>query len=358
MPTQEDIINALRYASGGADLAVPPPQSPAALPRPVQDAVQGLLSGIGGAVGSAVDAAKVPGQIASMRPETPGMWSEKDQMNEDAANNKLSSWAPQAAMTLAGMGAPAAEAGAAGIFGGRMAQGADLGLLQKAQQLDMKGYPSSEIHFNTGWFKGVDGKWRFEIPDQNAGMQTIGAPNLGGAMDHPELYKNYPNLASRPVVWDKSAGNAGYSSDGTFHLSPNNVDTPTDLRSAMHESQHAVQNLEGFSPGTNPTAMMEPTINEYQKRGYLTPQQADRAKNEWAVPNAEIANLLNTTAHETYMRHAGEVEARNVGDRQPFSNLARQQAPPMSTQDRPSYQQIVTQQKTPPLWQTIQALKK
>ena len=50
-------------------------------------------------------------------------------------------------------------------FAGQKAQTAALGELNNAKQLEADGVDNEQIRQQTGWFKGVDGKWRFEIPD-------------------------------------------------------------------------------------------------------------------------------------------------------------------------------------------------
>lgn len=53
-------------------------------------------------------------------------------------------------------------------FAGEKAQTADLDELNRAKQLEDDGVDNEEIRQQTGWFKGVDGKWRFEISDKDA----------------------------------------------------------------------------------------------------------------------------------------------------------------------------------------------
>lgn len=55
-----------------------------------------------------------------------------------------------------------------GTFGGRLAKTADQAALAKAEEMAAKGAPKDAIWNETGWFQGVDGKWRFEIDDSGA----------------------------------------------------------------------------------------------------------------------------------------------------------------------------------------------
>ena len=99
--------------------------------------------------------------------------------------------------------------GALGTFGGVMARGADLGALKEAEQLAAKGIPAPEIWKKTGWGKGQDGKWRFEIDDSQFSMDPT-KPTMnpdfnfrtagGEVFNHPELAKNYPELMKNMMV--------------------------------------------------------------------------------------------------------------------------------------------------------------
>jgi hypothetical protein len=58
------------------------------------------------------------------------------------------------------------------MFAGPMARTADQEALSRAQQLAQSGSPREQIWNDTGWFQGVDGKWRFEIDDSAARLRT------------------------------------------------------------------------------------------------------------------------------------------------------------------------------------------
>lgn len=71
---------------------------------------------------------------------------------------------------LALKGAGAVAPFALGMFLGPKALGADLSLLRKAEQLEKKGFSPETILVKTGWFKGPDQKWRYEIGDTKAAI--------------------------------------------------------------------------------------------------------------------------------------------------------------------------------------------
>ena len=65
---------------------------------------------------------------------------------------------------------PQVKSGVAPIFGGAGAKTAPLGQLDLAKELDANDFSREQIWESTGWFRGVDGEWRFEIPDDASAM--------------------------------------------------------------------------------------------------------------------------------------------------------------------------------------------
>ena len=62
-----------------------------------------------------------------------------------------------------------------GIFGGVNAKTADLPALGRAEAAELEGKTAEQIWQDTGWFRGADGKWRFEIDDSAAAFKGIEA---------------------------------------------------------------------------------------------------------------------------------------------------------------------------------------
>lgn len=59
------------------------------------------------------------------------------------------------------------------IFAGKLSKGADLKKMAKAQEMvgadaDFMSQASRDAHAQTGWFRGADGEWRYEIDDRPA----------------------------------------------------------------------------------------------------------------------------------------------------------------------------------------------
>ena len=109
-------------------------------------------------------------------------------------------------------------------FAGEKAQTADNMSLENAQRMLAGGIDSEIIRKETGWFKGYDGKWRFEIDDSDAYLVEnpkfenrndgeggyFKVAKLGDVFTHDALYKAYPELKDYTVViQDTETGTEG-----------------------------------------------------------------------------------------------------------------------------------------------------
>lgn len=315
-------------ADPDVDPIVPQQRLPTAPPLAVDDATRALLGGVGNAI---YGISQLPKQI----------------MNSSEELRAGGDYNPAPMMDMAqllyGGGMGAAEKGAAGVFGGRLARNADLSNLDLAQAMDAAGHSPEQIHDATKWFKGNDGQWRFEIPDTGANAAYIrgkpmGEPKtLGDTLHHPLLYEAYPDMKHIPVRWDQAPGNGGHSpftGNESIALSaedPANVTTPTSL----HEAQHAIQWREGFAPGNNVASMQPYAAEALQQHGLL--KRVTPTTYQPLAPPGDVAKLLQNSSYEAYKRHAGEVEARNASHR--FSNA--ETGYPWQTEDVPADKQIV-----------------
>lgn len=229
------------------------------------------------------------------------------------------------AKALMGMGTPFAETNAAGIFGGKLAKTADLSALKRAEELTALGKSPEEVRMSTGWHQGAsDGKWRFEIPDNKSNLNylpdvegdtAIGTvPNL---FNHPELMKAYPQLKDYNMNLTLDKNPRAPNGSGLFAGTTASVNAPnyqTGRSVALHELQHAVQGIEGFSEGATPNFY----ASKVEKS--LGPENFDYDK-------------IQQQAFDAYLRNAGEVEARNVQTRRDYSPLERLTKSPLDTED-------------------------
>lgn len=87
---------------------------------------------------------------------------------------------------------------------GEFAQAADKSALDQAREMEQKGSTAKDIRAETGWFKGKDGKWRFEISDKDMTVLPAEIPNyikLGDLISHEQLFKQYPDMKDMQVYF-------------------------------------------------------------------------------------------------------------------------------------------------------------
>jgi len=254
------------------------------------------------------------------------------------------------------------------MVAGEKAIGADRGALAKAYKKLEKGADKNKVRKETGWLKGAEGSWKFEIDDSKAKIfrgtkktieEFLSAPGgqsktvLSQILDHPELYKAYPEIAKIPIEitvsaipksMRKGAGNSGSFSVAkiagqkltadTIKINAENVDIKTTI---FHEIQHAIQEIEGFAKGgtpeTAPTVDMD-KIRDIRKKkhqlyidpyrimnkkagGWVVQEYEEKALKEWEILTAQEDELLSKQLqpYEAYKRLAGEIEARDTSAR-------------------------------------------
>ena len=231
---------------------------------------------------------------------------------------------------------PPGRATAAGIG----ARTADSAALRRAEALEKSGTDNETIRQETGWYRGMDGQWRFEIDDSGATFSRTGeaqysADNadyarytqlmnrmltgdlteaehaellgldkkngstkkelarridegnatLRDILQHNALFEAYPEIAETKVKFaDMPSGTAG-----SYNRETNTITLDTKLKydandaldALMHEVQHRVQAAEGFASGTNPG---------YWNRG----ENYDRAAEKYRDNRARLLNGLSS----------------------------------------------------------------
>ncbi|MDR1591893.1 MAG: hypothetical protein LBS16_03290, partial [Prevotellaceae bacterium] len=232
------------------------------------------------------------------------------------------------------------------------------------------------IKHATGWERGADGKWRYEIPDitlkKDIRYQALTLKDV--INDENGLFLAYPQLKEIPVrVGGIDYGSAEWNGrEITFnekYYNPENVDSIT--RSLIHEIQHAIQGIEGFSDGTNTKRegrIHNPEMHKkwtdtltairyikdfgfYKGSVYdrmlsdFTKKQVDsvsRMKPENAIKKLQLQadeyeNKANTVdeelGYDRYRRNAGEVEARNASRRMNMTAEERRASLAAETED-------------------------
>ena len=232
-------------------------------------------------------------------------------------------------------------------MGGLKAETADKSALEKAMELEKDGTDSEKIRKETGWFKGYDGKWRFEIDNSELEFKTDIEKNRAAAIElakmkvksaeleekivnntatkaeeneyynldekmieyrkgvklsdvinHPKLFEAYPQLKNVDVYYEISSVNRGvYSSNGNV-IMLNPMNTIDEQKEAIiHEIQHAIQGIENFANGSN--------LEYWKNLGYSDEE-----------------------AMAMYYNTAGEREARDVSARRDYNAEQRKNIRP------------------------------
>jgi len=210
-------------------------------------------------------------------------------------------------------------------YGGEKgAKGAVLDNLDVAWEMEEQGMDDEKIFHATGWYRGVDGMWRWVIDSgamklrvDPATFNSYETP-LSQVIDYPALFAAYPNIAQASFILDQTlpTGFAAAEEDVQVSMSSATLAQPGVKSLLVHEIQHLIQRTEGFSPGTSPQKI--PTILAMEDisigQDFLSDPE-DMSERDFAVLRRRMdrvdrykkdvrGNML------AYLRAAGEVEAR------------------------------------------------
>lgn len=222
----------------------------------------------------------------------------------------------------------ATEGGVRFMFAGENATNANKESLSTAKEMEKGGIDAETIRQKTGWFRGADGKWRWEIDDSGTETDTkwnflrnpdakrynelfekaylydtataedlnelqILDNNLKGVrksplyldeiVKHDKLFEAYPALRDVKVRFEANTGNK----EGSYHPEENEFILRTGLKlepeklknTLIHEIQHAIQEQEGFARGANPGYWDEMIQRGYSRR--KNDGRIERARKEY-----------------------------------------------------------------------------
>ena len=229
--------------------------------------------------------------------------------------------------------------------------------LSVARKMEEKKKDAKAIKMATGWERGADGKWRYEMPDAKIkDTMDVGGGHIvkryeddmlwnGGKLfdviDAPELFKAYPQL--KGVRIDTDAIMNDMPSHGEYDSKTNTITIHADELKYMndilnHEIQHAIQGIEGFATGGSPTTIR----GEVKKRFNEVTKQIKQLRAEGKEDEAKALIEKNRGLYDAYMKNddfnsykslAGEVEARNVQERMNMTPEERRKTLAESTED-------------------------
>lgn len=222
-------------------------------------------------------------------------------------------------------------------FGGIGALNADRNGLSKAIELESRNESEEKILKETGWFRGADHKWRFEIDDSKATVFRNGDAKLssdpeyqkfkqlsmngdffdadyarlsekyagkmkkgimvGDYLDHQDLFDNYPALERIFLKHKKfeNGTNGSYEPDiNTIFLNEDLFDAYKEnqlKKTLLHELQHIIQHSERFARGGSLRTWKDIEIRKNQKKF----QEAENTyKNVFKNGSDEFKNLIRT----------------------------------------------------------------
>jgi hypothetical protein len=258
---------------------------------------------------------------------------------------------------LAFYGGDIMKVGVLKSFAGEKAKTADAYQLSAAQQRLDAGEDAETVRKETGWHRGVDGKWRFEIDDSDAKLNTKWIKNkkwyssskgtkyigdLEYVLDHPKLFAAYPELKNVYVNLniggeiDSVNGYIDAAVPGVYLINLNADSNESALSALLHEVQHGIQATEGFSRGGSLESQLSSSeIKELSlAKAIIDSPEVHSNIGQDAVNDAMwIIKKINKLAFERYKKLSGEVEARNTQSRQKMTSELRRNTPPSTTQD-------------------------
>ncbi len=229
--------------------------------------------------------------------------------------------------------------------------------LSVARKMEEEKKDAKAIKMATGWERGADGKWRYEMPDAKIkDTMDVGGGHivkryeddmlwnggkLSNAIDAPELFKAYPQL--KDVRIDTDAIMNDMPSNGEYNSKTNTITIHADELKYMngilnHEIQHAIQGIEGFATGGSPTTIR----GEVKKRFDEVTKQIKQLRAEGKEYEAKALIEKNRGLYNAYQKNddynsykslAGEVEARNVSARLDMTPEERRKTLAESTED-------------------------
>lgn len=253
----------------------------------------------------------------------------------DVMSGELNPESPEGikrATNLAGMmvGAPGPRPeGSLGSFAGIGAKTADFDTLATAKTMANKKFGPEAIFTHTGWFKGPDNKWRYELDSSGAKITQKASEEgdkLSDIYHHPELYAAYPELKDVTVKpMEEGSKNWGIynSKTNTIKL---NFDLPNAQEVLHHEIQHVIQRKEGFDTGSNTGYAMRQA--EQYLQNTIHPASRRTLMNLYTHPDQK--NL----AYSLYRASPGEQEADLAAYRAKWSKQGRAAESPMASLER------------------------
>ena len=234
-------------------------------------------------------------------------------------------------------------------------------------------FRNKELFDKTGFWFGRDFKWRYEIDDSKMQYDYLLFDQMEGQrvklsdiIDHPELYKDIPELKDVNIKL-----NPKIKPGGVYHSVSRQIEVSSLAEDTIiHELQHAVNDIVGSKfKGSNVeveqkritidtlTSMLEkaktPSLrNEIASiivetnQGWEPKDAYDLSQRllgkgdkenlppeDFNVVSKGIDKIMQQSGHEAYMKDPGEMEARLASRRMNMTAEERKSTPPWETLD-------------------------
>ena len=236
--------------------------------------------------------------------------------------------------------------------------------LSVAKDMEKNKKKAKAIKAATGWERGADGKWRYEMPDvilrdpkewvnkKNLTLSDIVEKPNDLFKEYPELFDAYPELKDVKIQKGRAKmGGSYYDNTITLNLGDIREAIKYDLdihykiatrllkRTLVHEVQHYIQHEEGFAKGGSQQFVRDSIKDEFEKViKQIRDLRAEGKEDEAKVLVERNKSLYNAYANEkdsykNYKSLSGEVEARNVSARLNMTPEERRKSLAESTED-------------------------
>lgn len=256
--------------------------------------------------------------------------------------------------------------------------------LSVARKMEEEKKDAKAIKAATGWERGADGKWRYEMPDvvlrdpkEWVNKKTLTLSDIVEKpndlfKEYPELFDAYPELKDMKILKGRAkSGGVFYNNAITLNLGDireaikYDLDTHYKLannslkKTLVHEIQHYVQEQEGFAQGGNSEMIVDKNAldaiaklraeKDAVAKEFYAMSPAEQQKRKYEINNRyndltkQIERLEKSSriGYDGYKRLAGEVEARNVSARLNMTPEERRKTLAESTEDVARKDQIL-----------------
>lgn len=244
--------------------------------------------------------------------------------------------------------------------------------LSVAKDMEKNKKKAKAIKVATGWERGADGKWRYEMPDvilrdpkewvnkKNLTLSDIVEKPDDLFKEYPELFDAYPELKDVKIQKGRAKmGGSYYDNTITLNLGDIREAIKYDLdihykiatrllkRTLVHEVQHYIQHEEGFAKGGSQQFVRDSIKDEFEKViKQIRSLRAEGKEDEVKALVERNKALYNAYANEkdsykNYKSLSGEVEARNVSARLNMTPEERRKSLAESTEDVARKDQIL-----------------